>query len=99
NATYDASKGAVRQLTVSAAAELAPHGVNVNAVAPGTIGTELARRVLDSEEKMANATARIPLGRLGTPEEVASAVLFLCSTEADYITGHTLLVDGGWLLF
>jgi NAD(P)-dependent dehydrogenase (short-subunit alcohol dehydrogenase family) len=96
---YDISKGGVRQLTTSVAAELAPHHINVNAVAPGTIVTELTLRVLDTDEKMARAAAKIPLGRLGKPEDMVGPVLFLCSDEADYITGHTLVVDGGWLLF
>jgi NAD(P)-dependent dehydrogenase (short-subunit alcohol dehydrogenase family) len=96
---YDISKGGVRQLTISVAAELAPHHINVNAVAPGTIMTELTQRVLDTEEKMARASAKIPMGRLGAPEDMVGPVLFLCSEEADYITGHTLVVDGGWLLF
>ena len=96
---YDISKGGVRQLTVSVAAELAPYQINVNAVAPGTIMTELTLRVLDTEEKMARASAKIPLGRLGTPEDMVGPVLFLCSDEADYVTGHVLVVDGGWLLF
>jgi len=96
---YDISKGGVRQLTVSAAAELAPHHINVNAVAPGTIMTELTLRVLDTPEKMERAAAKIPMGRLGTPQDMVGPVLFLCSGEADYITGHTLVVDGGWLLF
>ena len=96
---YDISKGGVRQLTTSVAAELAPHNINVNAVAPGTIMTDLTMRVLDTEEKMARASAKIPMGRLGTPEDMVGPVLFLCSSEADYVTGHTLVVDGGWLLF
>ena len=96
---YDISKGGVRQLTTSVAAELAPHNINVNAVAPGTIMTDLTMRVLDTEEKMARASAKIPVGRLGTPEDMVGPVLFLCSSEADYVTGHTLVVDGGWLLF
>ena len=96
---YDISKGGVRQLTVSVAAELAPYHINVNAVAPGTIMTELTLRVLDTDEKMARASAKIPLGRLGKPEDMVGPVLFLCSSEADYVTGHVLVVDGGWLLF
>ncbi len=96
---YDISKGGVRQLTVSVAAELAPYNINVNAVAPGTIMTELTLKVLDTEEKMARASAKIPLGRLGTPEDMVGPVLFLCSSDADYVTGHVLVVDGGWLLF
>jgi len=96
---YDISKGGVRQLTISVAAELAQHNVNVNAVAPGTIMTELTLRVLDTDEKMARASAKIPLGRLGKPEDMVGPVLFLCSSDADYVTGHVLVVDGGWLLF
>jgi len=96
---YDISKGGVRQLTTSVAAELAPHHINVNAVAPGTIMTELTLSVLDTDEKMSRASAKIPMGRLGMPEDMVGPVLFLCSDEADYITGHTLVVDGGWLLF
>ena len=96
---YDISKGGVRQLTVSVAAELAPHHINVNAVAPGTIMTELTLRVLDTPEKMERAAAKIPMNRLGEPQDMVGPVLFLCSEEADYITGHTLVVDGGWLLF
>jgi NAD(P)-dependent dehydrogenase (short-subunit alcohol dehydrogenase family) len=96
---YDISKGGVRQLTVSVAAELAPYHINVNAVAPGTIMTDLTLRVLDTDEKMARASAKIPLGRLGKPEDMVGPVLFLCSSESDYVTGHVLVVDGGWLLF
>jgi NAD(P)-dependent dehydrogenase (short-subunit alcohol dehydrogenase family) len=96
---YDISKGGVRQLTISVAAELAQHNINVNAVAPGTIMTDLTLRVLDTEEKMARASAKIPLGRLGKPEDMVGPVLFLCSEEAAYVTGHVLVVDGGWLLF
>jgi NAD(P)-dependent dehydrogenase (short-subunit alcohol dehydrogenase family) len=81
------------------AAELAPYRINVNAVAPGTIMTDLTLKVLDTEEKMARASAKIPLGRLGKPVDMVGPVLFLCSDEASYVTGHVLVVDGGWLLF
>lgn len=96
---YDTSKGAVRQMTVAMAAELAPYGINVNAVAPGTTETEMTRDTLSSPEGMAWQLARIPMGRVGRPSDIASVVLFLCSPEASYITGHTLVADGGWLLF
>ncbi len=95
---YDTSKGGVRQLTISSAVELAAYGINVNAVAPGTILTDLTRQVLNTDEKMARAAAKIPLGRIGRPEDLVGPVIFLCSAESDYVTGHVLVVDGGWLL-
>jgi 3-oxoacyl-[acyl-carrier protein] reductase len=96
---YDTSKGAVRQMTISMAAELAAVGINVNAVAPGTVETEMTRASVSTEEGRAWQLARIPMGRLGRPEDIAGVVLFLCSSEADYITGHVLVADGGWTLF
>lgn len=96
---YDTSKGAVRQMTISMAAELAPHGINVNAVAPGTTETEMTRDSLSTDEGLAWQLARIPMGRVGKPDDIAAVVVFLCSPEASYITGHTLVADGGWLLF
>jgi NAD(P)-dependent dehydrogenase (short-subunit alcohol dehydrogenase family) len=96
---YDVSKGGVRQMTISMAAELAPLGINVNAVAPGTIETEMSRQSLSTEEGRAWQLARIPMGRVGKPEDIASVVAFLCSPDADYITGHVLVADGGWTLF
>ena len=96
---YDTSKGAVRQMTISMAAELAPHGINVNAVAPGTTATEMTRSSLSTSEGLAWQLARIPIGRVGQPDDIAGVVVFLCSPEAGYITGHTLVADGGWLLF
>ncbi len=97
NSIYDLSKGGLRQLTISAAVELAPYGVNVNGVAPGTIATELTTAVLDTPEKLARATARIPRGTFGRPADIAAAVAFLSSSDADYVHGHVLVVDGGWL--
>ncbi len=97
NVIYDLSKGGLRQLTVSAAVELAPFGVNVNGVAPGTVATELTTAVLDTPEKLARATSRIPRGSFGRPADIAAAVAFLASDDADYIHGHVLVVDGGWL--
>jgi NAD(P)-dependent dehydrogenase (short-subunit alcohol dehydrogenase family) len=96
---YDTSKGAVRQMTISMAAELAPMGINVNAVAPGTVETEMTRSSISTEEGRAWQIARIPMGRLGQPDDIAGVVLFLCSSDADYITGHVLVADGGWTLF
>ena len=96
---YDVSKGGVRQMTISMAAELAPLGINVNAVAPGTIETDMSRASLSTEEGRAWQLARIPMGRVGNPDDIASVVAFLCSSDADYITGHVLVADGGWTLF
>ncbi|MHA6765325.1 SDR family NAD(P)-dependent oxidoreductase [Streptacidiphilus sp. PAMC 29251] len=94
-AAYAAAKGAIAAITLSAAEELSPQGIRVNAVAPGTIETEMLapypREALDA------TIARTPLGRLGTPEDVASAILFLVGDGASFITGHILAVDGGLL--
>jgi NAD(P)-dependent dehydrogenase (short-subunit alcohol dehydrogenase family) len=94
---YDVTKGGIRQLTVSAAVELAPYGIRVNAVAPGTILTDFNRSSLDTAEKIQVVADRLPLGRVGEPNDVVGAVTFLCSPGASYITGHTLVVDGGRL--
>ena len=94
---YDMTKGGIRQMTISAAVELAPFGINVNGVAPGTIGTELATAVLDTPEKLARSIAKIPKGVLGRPTDVAAAFAYLSSSDADYVHGHVLVVDGGWL--
>ena len=80
NPIYDLTKGGLRQLTISAAVELAPLGVNVNGVAPGTVATELTTAVLDTPEKLARASSRIPRGTFGRPADIAAAVAFLAST-------------------
>jgi len=84
-------------LTVAAARELAPLGIRVNAVAPGTIDTDMVRSVLGESAARAQEGTLIPLGRLGRPADVAAAVDFLSSEAASYVTGHVLVVDGGWL--
>ena len=92
-ANYAASKAGIIGLTKALARELGSRGVRVNAVAPGYIATELTEVL--SEEIRAAILANTPLGRLGSPEDVAAAVRFLCSDEAAFITGDVLLVDGG----
>lgn len=96
-AHYAASKAAIEALTKSIAFEGAPYGIRVNAVSPGTIDTEMLGRTYTLERKK-NLSATIPLGRLGKPNEIASAVLFLISERASYITAKTLDVNGGVLM-
>ena len=97
-ASYNASKGGIDQLTRAMALALADRGVRVNAVAPGTIATELAQKaVLGSAEAKARILSRTPLRRLGDPAEVAAVCAFLASDAASYMTGEVVYVDGGRL--
>lgn len=95
---YVVSKGGVNQLTKVMSLALADKGIRVNAIGPGTIGTELARNaVLSNEEARRRVMGRTPLGRLGDVEEVASVAVFLASDDSSYITGQTIYPDGGRL--
>ena len=95
-AHYTASKGGIIGMTETLAIELASLGINVNAIAPGAIDTPMLQSGAEIEE-LKKYTERIPLKRIGKPEEVSAAVIFLASEEASYITGTTIYVDGGWL--
>ena len=93
---YIASKHGVIGLTRTAALEYAAKGIRVNALCPGTIDTAIARAVVEGDEKRFEALSKsAPIGRIGKPEEIASAVLWLCSPGASYVVGHALVVDGG----
>jgi NAD(P)-dependent dehydrogenase (short-subunit alcohol dehydrogenase family) len=93
---YTSSKGAVVALTRSLAIDWAPHGINVNAIAPTFVWTPMAAPMLEIKEVLEASTQRIPLGRVGQPQDIAGAAVFLCSDAASLITGHLLPVDGGW---
>ena len=95
---YSASKAAVVALTKSAALEFAPKGVRINAICPAIIETDLTKRIRGDEQSRALLMSRHPVGRFGQSEEVASAVLYLCSPEASFITGVALPLDGGFAL-
>lgn len=111
---YDSAKAAVIQFTRTLAVDLAPHGIRVNGVAPGNIPVPTLDRIHSGElpplwppdssvtglmgPVMRQRSANIPLGRRGRPEEIAHAVLYLASAAASYVTGHTVVVDGGWTL-
>ena len=92
-----ASKGGVMQLTKATALALAPHGIRVNAVGPGSIDTEMMAGVNANPEAMKMVMSRTPLQRIGTPREIGDVVAFLASPKAGYITGETIYVDGGRL--
>jgi gluconate 5-dehydrogenase len=92
---YTAAKGGVRQLTRGLAIELAPHNIQVNAIAPGYFATEMNRALIDNAEFNAWVCKRTPAGRWGQPEEIAGLAIFLASSAADYVTGQTLFIDGG----
>lgn len=98
---YNASKFGVVGLTMTAAIELAPHGIRVNAAAPGMIATKLSRAVLEQDPALAASyfKDKIPMGRFGTTDEVAAVIAFLASDDAAFVTGHALVVDGGQLTF
>jgi NAD(P)-dependent dehydrogenase (short-subunit alcohol dehydrogenase family) len=97
SAAYTTSKGGVRLLTKALAIELSPLGIRVNSIGPGFVATPLNAQARENPTYMANFEGRIPMGRIGTPEDIAGPAVFLASDMARYITGVTLPVDGGYL--
>jgi glucose 1-dehydrogenase len=95
HAAYATSKGGVRQLTRSMAIALAPHGIRVNAIGPGTIETAMSSGLTEDKDMLGTVLGRTPLGRLGKPEEIAAVAAWLISSEASYLTGETIYADGG----
>jgi NAD(P)-dependent dehydrogenase (short-subunit alcohol dehydrogenase family) len=96
-AHYSASKGGIAAMTETMALEWAKEGITVNAVGPGAIDTPMVGDIKSNKQALESITQRIPMGRMGKPEEIAAAVCFLASEEASYVTGALLFVDGGYL--
>jgi glucose 1-dehydrogenase len=96
--SYSASKGAMEMLTRNVSLEVAEKGIRVNGIAPGAIATDMNKDILDNLEKRKREEQRIPMRRIGKPEEIAKVALFLASSDASYITGTTIYVDGGLTL-
>ncbi len=95
---YTASKHGIAGLNKAMANELAPHGITVNAIAPGYMETDNTEALRNDQNRNAQISARIPIGRWGTPDDLATSVLFLASQASSYVTGITVPVDGGWLV-
>jgi gluconate 5-dehydrogenase len=96
SAPYAATKGAVVQLTRTCAVEWAKHGIRVNAIGPGYVRTRMTAPALGEPDTLRKVLAATPLGRVGEPEDLAGAAVFLASRASAYVTGHVLMVDGGW---
>ena len=94
---YAASKGGVAQITKALANEWAKDNIQVNAIAPGYFATDNTENLRKDEQRFTEISARIPSGRWGKPRDLAGAVVFLASDAANYVNGHVLLVDGGWM--
>ncbi len=94
---YAASKGGVAQLTKALANDWAKYRINVNAIGPGYIITDLTAPLIEDKQRYQELSARIPMGRWGKPDDLAGAAVFLASQASDYVTGQTIFVDGGWL--
>ena len=93
--SYCVAKGGVSQLTRATSISLAPHGIRVNAIGPGSIKTDMLKSVVNDKAAMARVMSRTPLGRVGEPSEIASIAVFLASDDSSYVTGQTIYADGG----
>jgi 3-oxoacyl-[acyl-carrier protein] reductase len=98
NPAYAASKAGAVSLTKTLGQAWGPEGIRVNGLAPGLVDTKLTKVTTANPDRLAGAVARIPQRRMGTPEDMAGAAVFLASPLAAYVTGHTLVVDGGLIL-
>lgn len=98
SAAYSAAKGAVISLTREMALDFAKYHITVNAIAPGVIVTDMTKEGLKTKEATDALLSKIPLGRIGKPEDIAHTALFLATDESSYITGQTIIVDGGWTI-
>ncbi len=94
---YSASKGGVNQLSRTAALELAPFDIRVNSIAPGFIKTQMTKGIQDNEAANASLMGTVPMGKMGEPDDIAYAAVYLASDESKYATGSVLYVDGGWM--
>jgi 2-deoxy-D-gluconate 3-dehydrogenase len=94
-AAYAATKGAIARLTESLAAEWAQHDIQVNAIAPGAFATEAQSAVLESPDLLERRVRRIPAKRMGAPDEIVALTCLLCSPRSDFVTGSTVVIDGG----
>lgn len=94
---YAAAKGGVAQLTKALSNEWASKGINVNAIAPGYVATDMNTALINDKERAASILARIPAGRWGNPEDFKGATVFLASRASAYVSGEVLTVDGGWM--
>lgn len=97
-AHYNASKGGINLLAMSMAVDLAPYGIRVNSLCPGFIETQLTKPLIDNPPAIAEYLKSIPMKRVGQPEDIASAALFMASDESRYMTGHCMVIDGGQLI-
>lgn len=94
---YTATKGGIASLTKTLALELAPYNINVNAIAPGYYRTKMTEAVFQDEDRYRWILSRIPMGRVGVPEDLEGTAIFLASSASDYVTGQIVFVDGGWI--